>query len=158
MSKYWPLIILILVSAAAGYVIALQSYGDLWHVWMHDFMGFFLCVFALLKLFNPSAFAKGFAKYDILAKRSVLYGRVYPWLELALGLGYLSFSMPELVYVSTVVLFGFGTIGVLAALKNGLNINCPCMGNILQVPLSTVTLTENIAMVAMAVVMLAEVL
>jgi hypothetical protein len=47
-----------------------------------------------------------------------------------------------------------GTIGVLSALQRGLDINCPCMGSVLDVPLSTVTLTEDIGMGLMAVGML----
>ena len=31
---------------------------------------------------------------------------------------------------------------------------CPCMGNVLSVPLSTVTLTEDVLMVAMAIMLL----
>ncbi len=155
MSKYWPLIVLTFVSIAVGYIATLSSYGNDAHIFMHYAMGFFLCVFALLKLFNPQAFAKGFAKYDLLAKRSRTYGLIYPWIELALGLGYISMLQPQFVYAATILVFGFGTIGVVTALRNGLNINCPCMGNILQVPLSTVTLTEDLAMVVMAIVMLA---
>jgi hypothetical protein len=50
--------------------------------------------------------------------------------------------------------FSFGSVGVLHAIKNKLDINCPCMGTILNVPLSTVTLSEDIIMVLMAVYML----
>ena len=147
---YWPLIALVGTSALAATAI---NPGDT-HMWMHYFMGFFLCVFSLLKIFDPASFAKGFAKYDLLAKRSRTYGMFYPFIELALGLGYLSFWQPAWVYTATIVVLGFGTIGVLTALRAGLNINCPCMGNILKVPLSTVTLTENLSMVAMAAFML----
>lgn len=153
---YWPLIILTLVSVLAGTAVTYADFGGNGHVWMHNVMGIFLCVFALLKLFDPAAFAKGFAKYDLLAARSRLYGLVYPWFELVLGLGYLSMIWPVPVYIATILLFGFGTLGVLSALKKGLNINCPCMGNILKVPLSTVTLTENLTMAVMAIAMLAQ--
>ena len=47
-----------------------------------------------------------------------------------------------------------GAVGVVRALKRGLDINCPCMGSVLDVPLSTVTLTEDIGMGLMAAVML----
>jgi len=35
---------------------------------MHDFIGFFLVVFALLKYFDLPALADGLQKYDLLAK------------------------------------------------------------------------------------------
>jgi hypothetical protein len=93
--------------------------------------------------------------YDLLAQRVRAYGYVYPYLELALGLAYLSFFLPAFTYVATIVLFLFGAIGVIRALRAGLDIECPCMGSVLSVPLSTVTLTEDLGMVLMAAVMLA---
>lgn len=36
-----------------------------------------------------------------------------------------------------------GAIGVVLVLRKGLDIACPCMGNVLSVPLSTVTLSED---------------
>jgi hypothetical protein len=117
---------------------------------MHYFMGFFLCQFAMLKLFHPSGFADGFQMYDLVAKKSRTYAYLYPLIELALGLAYLSFSIPILTYILTIVVMGVGTIGVIGALRRGLDIRCACMGTVLDVPLSTVTLTEDIAMVAMA--------
>jgi hypothetical protein len=50
--------------------------------------------------------------------------------------------------------FTFGAVGVVLALRRGLDIACPCMGNVLSVPLSTVTLTEDVLMVAMAIMLL----
>lgn len=121
---------------------------------MHIFMGFFLCQFAMLKLFHPFTFADGFQMYDLLAKRSRLYALVYPGLELLLGLFYLGFLFPLFTYIATIVLMGFGSVGVATALNKGLDINCPCMGSILDVPLSTVTLTEDLGMAALALLML----
>lgn len=152
LSDYWPLLSLILVSALAATALNQPPGGPM--LWMHYFMGFFLCVFALLKLFNPEGFADGFQMYDLLAKRSRTYAYLYPGLELLLGLSYLSFWRPEWVYMATIALLGFGAIGVIKALREGLDINCPCMGSVLNVPLSTVTLTEDLGMAAMASFML----
>jgi hypothetical protein len=52
-------------------------------------------------------------------------------------------------------LFVFGAIGVVMALREGLDIDCPCMGSVLSVPLSTVTLTEDVGMAVMAAILLA---
>ncbi|MBN47516.1 MULTISPECIES: MauE/DoxX family redox-associated membrane protein [unclassified Methylophaga] len=152
LKDYWPLLALILISAVAALAICYSTQVTMLN-WMHYFMGIFLSIFALLKLFHPSAFADGFQMYDLLARKSRTYAYVYPYLELSLGLGYLSFFMPQLVYALTILILGFGAIGVILALRKGLDINCPCMGSILDVPLSTVTLTEDIGMVLMALVM-----
>jgi hypothetical protein len=121
---------------------------------MHYFMGFFFCQFAMLKIFNLEGFADGFQIYDIVAKQSRAYAFVYPFLELALGLAYLAFFIPTLTYIATIVLMGVGLVGVVKALQKKINVNCACMGTVLNVPLSTVTLTEDLGMGIMALLML----
>ncbi|MBA2656019.1 MAG: hypothetical protein H0U70_03440 [Tatlockia sp.] len=153
LSQYWPLISLILVSVLSAFAINYRLNGSI-IVWMHYFMGSFLVFFSVLKLFNPAKFADGFAMYDILAKRTRLYAYLYPLIELILGLLYLSFVAPVSTYLLTFIVLSFGSIGVIKALRQGLNINCPCMGSILNVPLSTVTLIENISMALMALMLL----
>lgn len=148
--RYWPLIALILVAAAGATALTLNGLVN----WMHYFMGLFLCQFAMLKLFHPSSFAEGFQKYDLVAKKFRVYAYVYPFIELILGLAYLSFSAPILTYILTIIVMGVGAVGVIGALRRGLDIRCACMGTVLDVPLSTVTLTEDIAMIAMACWML----
>jgi len=153
LSDYWPLLSLILIAAAAGGAITYHAEGGMTE-WMHYFMGFFLCVFGMLKIFTPSAFADGFQMYDILAKRFRPYAYAYPYIEMGLGLAYLSFLFPPLTYTLTIIVMMFGAAGVVLALIKGLDINCPCMGSVLKVPLSTVTLTEDIGMAVMAALML----
>ncbi|WP_305906484.1 MauE/DoxX family redox-associated membrane protein [Methylomarinum sp. Ch1-1] len=157
-SDYWPLISLIVIAASVGGSLALNApSGDLslMHSWMHYFMGFFLCSLAMLKIFHPSAFADGFEMYDLLARHFRAYGYLYPFIELALGLAYFSFWQMPWIYGATIFIMTFGAFGVVSALRRGLDINCPCMGSVLEVPLSTVTLTEDIGMALMAGLMLA---
>jgi hypothetical protein len=149
MKKYWPLFALILVAALAA--LALAHRGG--H-WMPFFMGFFLAQFALLKLFHPADFAEGFKMYDLVAKKISLYAYLYPVIELALGLAYLSGFWPVPTYVVTIVVMGAGAVGVIQALRQGLDVRCACMGTVLDVPLSTVTLTEDLVMGLMALWML----
>lgn len=153
LGSYWPLAALILISTIAGMVLAGWPDAHL-REWMHYFMGFFLCVFALLKLFHPSAFADGFEMYDLIAKRYSFYAYLYPFIELGLGLAYLGFWLPLLTYLLTLIIMTVSAIGVINALRQGLDINCPCMGSVLDVPLSTVTLIEDVGMGLMAAIML----
>lgn len=151
--RYRPLVVLIVIVALeAGAVVFGLERG--FFDWMHFFMGLFLCKFAMLKLFHLSDFADGFQKYDLVARKFRVYAYVYPFIELGLGIAYLSFIGPIATYVVTILIMGIGTIGVVRALKRGLDIRCACMGTILDVPLSTVTLSEDIAMGAMACFML----
>lgn len=152
--SYIPLIVLVgLVALSAS---ARQVPEGSWRVqsWMHDFMGLFLMVFSMLKLFDLPGFADGFQMYDLLAKRFRPYAFLYPFLELGLGLAYLSRLAPNQVYVATIVLMSFGALGVFRSLSKGMNIQCACMGTVLDVPLSTVAVIEDLGMVLMAAAML----
>ncbi|MGD1979442.1 MAG: hypothetical protein PVJ98_08620 [Akkermansiaceae bacterium] len=153
-SAYTPLFVIVGFTALAALAKQNTLASWSWMDWMHDFMGFFLVVFAMVKFFNLKAFATGFAKYDLLAARSRFYGLLYPFLELGLGLAYLAQWQLKAVYLVTIALLGFGTIGVINTMLKGKQVNCACMGGILEVPVSTVTLTENLSMTAMALVML----
>lgn len=153
-SDYWPLISLVVVSALAAFAIAAGSGRVSMTSVMHSYMGVFLVFFALLKIFDLQGFMNGFAMYDLIAKRSSAWGYIYPFVELTLGLAYLAFVWPTATYIATIIVFTFGALGVVLALRRGLDIACPCMGNVLSVPLSTVTLTEDVLMITMAAALL----
>jgi hypothetical protein len=151
---YIPLIVIVALTLLSASAKEFASDGWDWMNWMHDFMGFFLVVFSMFKFFDMEGFADGFQMYDLLAKRFRLYAYVYPFIELCLGLGYLSHWRPLVVYLATIMVLTFGSIGVLRALFKGLDIECACMGTVLHVPLSTVALIEDLGMAAMAAGML----
>ncbi|MBP9841097.1 MAG: hypothetical protein KBC64_01575 [Simkaniaceae bacterium] len=151
LKKYWPLFVLILVAMLGARALAAN-----WVEWMPLFMGFFFCQFAMLKLFHPAGFAEGFCKYDLLAKQVPIYAYIYPLIELGLGLGYLSGMNLLITEVITVVVMGIGAVGVVIALRAGLELKCACMGTVLDVPLSTVTLVEDLGMGFMALLMLLD--
>ncbi len=149
MKRYIPLFMLIVVAALGALALSYRM-----PMWMPFFMGMLLCQFALLKLFHLGQFANGFQKYDFIGKRSSHYSYLYPFIELGLGLGYLSGFKPFLINIITIIVTTLGAFGVIQALRKGLDVRCACMGTILDVPLSTVTLTEDIGMGLMAFLML----
>lgn len=151
---YIPLLVLVALTALAASARQLATVDVGMAPWMHDFMGFFLVVFAMFKLFDLPGFADGFQMYDLLAKRARPYALLYPFLELGLGLAYLARFYPAATYAVTIVLMTFGALGVFTALKKGLDINCACMGTTLNVPLSTVAVVEDVGMAAMAAMLL----
>ena len=152
-TDYIPLIVIVVLSVLSASARELPIPWS-WMNWMHDFMGQFLVVFAMFKFFNLEGFADGFQMYDLLAKSWRPYAFVYPFIEMGLGLGYLAHWNPPLIYTSTTVLMIFGALGVMNALRKGLDLECACMGTILSVPLSTVALLEDVSMAAMAALML----
>jgi len=149
LADYWPLISLIAVAALGAAAICVGIEAQMVD-WMHYFMGFLFSQFALLKLFDIQGFADGFQMYDLIAKKTRHYALCYPFIELALGIAYFSMVAPVLVYSVTLILMAIGTVGVIIALREGLDIYCPCMGSVLKVPLSTVTLSEDLGMGLMA--------
>ncbi len=151
LKQYLPLITIIVLSILAAGALSFHEEADMRRS-MHIFMGVFLLQFAMLKFFDIKGFAKGFARYDLLAKKFKPYGLIYPFIELTLALGYLA-SAANWVYLTTIIVMGFGALGVVTALLKGLNINCACLGTFLKIPLSIVAITENVSMAIMAVVL-----
>jgi len=151
---YVPLIVIIALTLLAACAKQI-SYAE-WNRMssMHDFMGFFLIVFSMFKLFDLEGFADGFQMYDLLAKPFRPYSYIYPFIELGLGLGYLSHWQPTAIYGATAVVMVFGSLGAFNALRKGLALECACMGTVLHVPLSTVALVEDLGMAIMAGAML----
>ena len=155
LSDYGPLAVLLAVTLLSASARQMTAEEWDWTAWMHDFMGLFLVIFAMLKLFNLKGFVNGFGMYDLLAHKVRGWGYLYPFLELALGLAYLARWQPTVTYSVTVALLVFGALGVLNALRRGLDVECACMGSVLPVPLSTVALVEDLGMAIMAGAMLA---
>lgn len=154
---YWPLILII---GLISLVTVLVSLNDLKNgrfmpaVTMSYFMAGFFIVFSGFKLLDLKGFADGYSTYDLLARRWYKYGYIYPLLELSLGLMYLTQTNLYWVNIATIVVMGFSGLGVLESLSKKRKFVCACLGTIIKVPLTTVTLIEDFGMVAMALVML----
>ncbi|RYG60145.1 MAG: cation transporter [Alphaproteobacteria bacterium] len=117
---------------------------------MRVFMAGFFLVFSFFKLLNLRGFADAYAGYDLLAMRWRGYGYVYPFIELGLGLAFALNVMPLAVNALTLVVMGFSTLGVVKALLDRRKIRCACLGTVLNLPMTTVTVVEDLLMVGMA--------
>ncbi len=122
--------------------------------WMAHFMSAFFIVFSFFKLLNLKGFADSYSSYDVLAKNVYAYGYVYPFIELALGIAYLTGFNMQITNIATIIVMGFSSIGVIQAVSNKRRIQCACLGAVFNLPMSTVTIIEDLLMVAMAGVML----
>ena len=78
------------------------------------------------------------------------YGYVYPFIELALGLAYLKRYKLDNVNITTIVLMIVSIISVLISMSKGQKLRCGCLGSFLHIPLSYVTLSENMVMLVMS--------
>lgn len=151
---YYPLL---LVFAFVAGVVALADLRDGIFQWanaMNWFMGGFFLVFAFFKLLNVPSFVMSFQSYDVLARRVPAYGYAYPFIELLLGVAYLTGWYPLATNVLTVAVMALGLVGVTQALLAKRKIQCACLGTVFNLPMSSVTFVENAAMVTMAVTMI----
>ena len=120
---------------------------------MARFMGGFFLVFGGLKLLDLRGFVSAYAMYDVLAARVTAYGWVYPFLEVGLGLAYLAVPGEANLHLATLGLMSFSSVGVVLAVTRGEQLKCACMGTAFNLPMTTVTIVEDLGMAAMAAVM-----
>ncbi|MHA7813102.1 MAG: MauE/DoxX family redox-associated membrane protein [Phycisphaerales bacterium] len=121
---------------------------------MRHFMAGFFIVFSFFKLLDPPGFVSAYRGYDLLARRSVAWAWAYPYVELALGVMYLMAWLPMTTNIITLILMLIGAAGVLKSLLNKRAIRCACLGTALNLPMTKVTLVEDLTMAVMAGVML----
>lgn len=119
-----------------------------------DFMAVFFITFAAFKFANLENFAITYRGYDVIARRFPAWAFMYPFIEGGLGVAYLMLDDSMDLNVVTLLLTGIAAIGVIKELSNKSNIMCACLGTIIRLPLSKVSLVEDVAMFAMAATML----
>jgi len=123
---------------------------------MRYFMGLFFIVFSFFKFLDYNGFPDSFARYDPLAKRSLLYAKSYPFIETALGVSYLfSWQLP-LILGLTLFVLSVTTFGVLKSILNKSEIQCACLGTALKLPMTEATLIENGIMIIMSSILLMD--
>jgi copper chaperone CopZ len=167
LQTYRPLLLILAFILGASLLVQLGQHaghgmgtGTAWgaisaHETMRYFMAGFFLVFAFFKLLDLNAFADAYAGYDLLAARWRTWGFIYPFVELGLGMAYLANFAPRATAWVTVVVMGFSAIGVIRAVLDRRRIRCACLGSVFNLPMSTVTIVEDVGMVLMAVAMLA---
>lgn len=139
--SYTPVIA---VFSTAGLMALATSLG------IPGFMGISLSMLASLKLMDLDAFAKSFAQYDLVTQRWKPYGRVYPFAELAIGLGFLSAIAPLVTGVGSLAVGVSGAVSVFKAVYiDKMALNCACVGGSSKAPLGVVSFTENAIMALM---------
>lgn len=154
-SKLQQLRPLLLIFAYLFAASILLNYRD-WNTReaMLDFMGLFYIVFSFFKFLDLKGFPESFRMYDPLAKALPVYGWLYPFLELALGLLFLIRVQVQTALIVTIAILGITTIGVTKTLLDKKTIRCACLGTALKLPMTEATFIENAIMLVMAVSML----
>jgi copper chaperone CopZ len=147
-ATYYPLLLVMALIAVVP--LATGSFMG----WMMGFMAGFYIVFGAFKLLDVPAFARSYAQYDIIAKQIPAWGYVYPFVEVALGFGFLFWLDMQVLSWIALVLSLVGAVGVIQANMSKQTIECACLGTVFKLPMSVVTIIENLGMAAMAAWML----
>ena len=117
---------------------------------MLDFMGLFYVIFSFFKILDIKGFSMSFSMYDPLAKQAPIYGYIYPFIEVLLGMMFLIRFEVNIALMLTVIVLGITTIGVTQTLINKRSIKCACLGTTLNLPMTEATFIENALMIIMA--------
>lgn len=147
-----PLLLIIFYIASASVLLHYKNWS--WSEFMLDFMGLFYIVFSFFKMLDLKGFPESFRMYDPLAKRVPFYGKVYPFIETALGLMFLMRFEINIALIITLIVLGITTIGVTKILLDKKSIQCACLGTALKLPMTEATFIENAIMIVMSTLML----
>ncbi len=153
-SSYFPLFLVTVFLIGVVALVEVRAGSLVWERAMQNFMGAFFLTFAFFKLLNLRGFADSYRMYDVVAKRLPAYGYVYPFIELALGMAYVAGIFPVATNAATLVVMSISSVGVIESLLAKRKIRCACLGAVFNLPMSTLTLVEDVLMIAMAAVML----
>ena len=154
-TTYKPVIYLFAVAAATALAISIGLLGGIGWITLGHFISISMILLGMQKLRDIESFTTMFLNYDLLARRWVPYAYVYPWVEtfagvLMTGMLLTWLAAPAALFISTV-----GAVSVYKAVYvDKRELKCACVGGGSNVPLGFVSLTENLMMMAMSIVML----
>jgi copper chaperone CopZ len=148
--SYFPLLLILFYLSITVLAIALSTRVWEWRTMMEHFMAGFFLVFSFFKLLDLEGFALAFAQYDLIGSRVRAYALSYPFIELTLGIAYVVRVLPQVTNIVTLGVMTIGSLGVLRSLASRRRIKCACLGTVFNLPMSTVTLVEDLLMAVMA--------
>lgn len=126
--------------------------------WMRHFMAGFFLTFSFFKMLNLKGFKDSYLMYDIIARKFPAWGYIYAFTELLLGIAFLINFNPIITNSVTFVVMSISIVGVLQTVLDKKTIKCACLGDVFNLPMSTVTIIEDGLMIIMSLVMLFMVL
>lgn len=155
-TSYQPVIAVFAVAAALALALSIAMFATpLTFRAAEWFIAFSMAMLAMLKLQDVESFSTMFVGYDQLGMRFVPYAYAYPFLE---ALAAVLMAAHLLPWISIPVALFIGTVGAAsvfyAVYVQKREIKCACVGGSSNVPLGFVSLSENLAMIAMGLWML----
>ncbi|WP_371155505.1 MauE/DoxX family redox-associated membrane protein [Jannaschia sp. 2305UL9-9] len=152
---YRPVIYLFAVAAATAIALSIGFVGALTWQTLGWFISISMILLGMQKLRDIDGFTTGFLSYDLLARRWVPYAYIYPWIETGAGILMTGMLLTWLAAPAALFVATIGAVSVIKAVYvDKRELACACVGGGSNVPLGAVSLTENLGMMAMSIVML----
>jgi len=149
-STYKPVLLLFAYISLISFSLS----GQNWMLFMRIFMAGFFLSFSFFKLINLKGFAESYSMYDLVAKQFKPWGYMYAFIELGLGIAFAVNFNPLVTNWVTLVVMSVSIIGVLQSVLQKKKIQCACLGAVFNLPMSTLTIMEDLMMIAMSAAML----
>ena len=154
LETYKPILLIFFYISIVTILIQLKNENfNLMEAMQHFMAGFFL-VFSFFKLLNLKGFAESYVMYDVIARKIPVWAYLYAFVELILGLAFLTGFNPLITNSITFLVMSVSIIGVLQSVLNKKKIQCACLGAIFNLPMSTVTIIEDALMIIMSGLMI----
>jgi copper chaperone CopZ len=150
---YKPILLIFFYITTVSFLVELRGTFNAMH-WMSNFMGAFFLTFSFFKLLDLKGFAESYFSYDIIAKHWMGYGYVYAFIEFVLGIAFVTSFNPLITNAVTLIVMSISIIGVLQSVLNKRKIKCACLGAVFNLPMSTVTIIEDLLMIVMSLISL----
>ena len=154
-TSYRPVLAVFAVAAALAVTLSLGLLDGFSVRTIEWFVAFSMAMLAMLKLQDVEQFSTMFVGYDLLGRKWVPYAYAYPYLEALAAVLMVGHLLP---WLSIPIALFIGTVGAVsvfyAVYVQKREIKCACVGGGSNVPLGFVSLSENLAMIAMGIWML----
>lgn len=159
-TSYQPVVAIFSVAFLMALAVSWYTFGTFLSIRAFEwFIAISMCLLAVQKLQDVESFSTMFLNYDLLARRWVRYGYVYPFGEALAGILMIAGA---LIWIAAPVALFIGTVGAVSVFKavyiDKRELKCACVGGSSNVPLGFVSLTENLMMIAMGIWMPARML
>ncbi len=159
-TTYRPVIAIFATAFAMALAIGWAAHGTVLTFRVPEwFVAISMTLLGLQKLQDVESFSTMFLNYDLLARRWVRYGYLYPYGETLAGVLMIAGA---LVWISAPIALVIGTVGAVSVVKavyvERRELKCACVGGGSNVPLGFLSLTENLMMILMGLWMPAKAL
>lgn len=152
--SFKPLIIVFFYILITVVVVEGMHGNFSWMRAMGVYMAAFYLTFSLFKWINIDGFVQAYQTYDIIAQRWAPYGYVYATLEAIFGFAYILVPMSPVLNSMGFLLSVISMAGVYRVLREKRTVQCACLGTSFNLPMTKVTLIENLVMAVMSALML----